>query len=67
MQWQKDLMAVAGWTLRSLDLRYQLLYADQVSSILETAGIDRAPEQTVIFGIFEAAVANHYRDGSDVM
>lgn len=67
MHWQNDFMAVAGWTLRSLDLRYQLLYAEQVQLILETAGIDRAPEQTVIFGIFEAAVASHYRDGSDVM
>jgi hypothetical protein len=66
MNWYNEFISIAGWSLRTLDLRYKMLHCDDASSILTSGGVDYTPEQMVLFTIFEACIASHLVDGEHV-
>jgi hypothetical protein len=58
--WQDDLISLATWALKSLDVRYSYLYAEKAKEVLESPGILFALETSFVLAIYEAAIGKGY-------
>lgn len=59
-EWQKDLISIAAWAIKSLDVRYSYLYAETAKDVLKAPGIAFALETSVVLAIYEASIGKGY-------